>query len=130
MGKKATDIEIQRRKEIIMTMVLDCETKSSIVRYSAETWGYSERRVESLLQDINKDFEKQYNENFKEKYTRARLRTERFYRKMLKLNQHNAAVSALKELNDIEGIKKVLIEHGGTVGQTIKIEISKEEENL
>jgi hypothetical protein len=118
---KATKKEYLERKTIISGLLGDEETTEKICQYASEHWGLSERQTRRYLSDINADFEKYLESNAKRRYARARLRTARLYRKMLKLNQHPCAVALARELNEIDGAKTLKVEHTGKVDSDVTV---------
>ena len=124
--KKATNAESLKRREAIKEMLADGYSRGQIVKYCGETWGIKVTQVDQYIAKCNEEFEEAYKERADKRYGRALKRTTQFYLKMKRKGNDVCAASALKELNDIEGVKISKTDHtssDGSMTQKFIVEI-------
>jgi len=127
MAKKGTREQVEQRIEEVYGMMCDCYTTGQIVRYCAEQWGIKRRQAEGYIARCNERLETTHKESFEKIHKRAMDRTKRFYQRCMKAKQYPSMASALKELNELEGVKTQRIQLSGDAQNPVVVQISDDQ---
>lgn len=60
MGKKATRVEVERRTEIVLRMLVSCKRRSEIAAYAAEEWGIKPETADDYIARARKLLREDY----------------------------------------------------------------------
>ena len=96
MGKKATNIEIDRRVHEIVMLLSSAKTNSYIRRYAAEEWGASERQADRYLQRARDIIRADYSIERHEFMASRLALLDKVAEASIRQGQHSNAVGAIR----------------------------------
>ena len=115
MGK-GTREQVEQRIDEVYGLVVDGASRNVILQYCASKWGIKRRQADIYVRICNERLEIKRNETYEKRLNRAIDRTHRLYMRCIKGGNLQTASTVLKELNDLERVKKALVEVTGKDG--------------
>ena len=104
MAKKPTKAEKEFRVNQVARMLINCASRSYIVRYVAKEWGLSSRTADKYIADARLILREDANID-RSDYLASRLQTiDTIVQKAMKAGQFNNAIGALKLQSELLGL--------------------------
>lgn len=113
--RRATKGEIAKRIGEIATMLINGESRETVVRFSSENYGVGERMAEKYMVKAKELIEKSVKKEVEYDYSLAVSRYEELYRLSFEKKDFKTCLSINKELSVLQGLHKVQVEHSGSV---------------
>ena len=106
MAKKPTRAEKELRVNQVVRMLVNCASRSSIIRYAADEWGVSGRTTDKYIAEARQILKKDADID-RHDYLASRLQTiDTIVQKALKSGQLSNAIGALKLQSELLGLNK------------------------
>ncbi len=103
--EQATKVEIERRIDIVLEMLLRGYTRREIVQFSAKEFGINSRQSDTYIRKAKKRIEREYDEKNYSELRRVHVaRVIRLYKEALKKDDHKTAQRILKDIADLHGL--------------------------
>ena len=106
MAKKPTKAEKEFRVNKVVRMLVNCASRSSIVRFLADEYGVSERTADNYIAEARLILKKDADID-RHDYLASRLQTiDTIVQKAMKCGQYNNAIGALKLQSELLGLNR------------------------
>ncbi len=112
--KSSQSILLQRIREIT-NLLINGNSRDSIVQYSSENWSIGERQTDKYIQKAKEVIETSIIKSISYDYAKAVSRYEELYKHCIERKDFKTATNINKELANLQGLYKHQIEHSGEV---------------
>ncbi len=114
MSKSSGNTIIQR-VSVVSALLINGNSRDSIVQYCSENWEIGERQSDKYIQKAMTLIEKSVKRNISYDYAKAVRRYEDLYKLNMDKKDYRTALAVNKELTTLQGLHKQQIEHAGEI---------------